>query len=693
MLRKLIIVGLMGTGATAGIAVAQDRTLSNGQAQSVQVERPADLRIEAPADAKILRARDMDSLAQTRPVRRRMTIEAVRAQPVIRLDQGTADMRPILQNPAAPVNLAQRLRAQPRLATVRADTFEVAEIAEGLVVRQFLSYQLKPGACTTPDNRRAVAQQGIECFTRKSPSELASRFSQRSDQARFVADPVDRRRTLAEANVAAAEQQAEIDGDIAQLREYLSDPEYRGQIGAAEADRLAGLSDEDLQAEMLTRAEIEIEEVMFVPNLEAQDLRIKARPAFGTTQRPPNREYQLAEVSAEREAIDARVLRQGGTTQASSLPPARRRGPESLRAGPVSPRGPDGFAAPPPLDIEQDIAIDREIFLTGFTLGREHEWRKRVSITVKWCLFGCSRTYYIEPYAGFSYGFGLRFPLRMDGTYRYRHKNGNERASFVPEFRPINGNTNQYARAGLTAPQRFDGQELVAEARAYTGFLYKLTGGRQGNVSIVDVGVDLTDRLPSPFTGGQFEPPAPGETTPPVVRTIEQVDLLMGRAQYGVVGGRIHPAVKLELFSDGLKFDLRDHVADTTTTMDESGKAYPLAVNANHFSRFTVRNPVYNLGFQITPGLVGRAYVDISIWSRNWDWPVWFPQLKVQLPPNGMNFSCHAGTVCRHQYKLRADHWRPKAQRTNPGNEPTRTNPGNEPRRTNPTPRRTNPGQ
>ena len=700
MLRRFFITGALCTSALASFAIAQDRTVQPVQTQSVQVQRmevqrPADLQVQAPADSVVLRAQSTDALLQQRPVQRRLNVQQVRAEPVIQLQQGEANMSPVLENPASPINVAERLRARPQIATVRADTLEVAEIPEGLVVRQFIAYQLEPGACATANKRRTVAAQGVECWTRKTDARRASEFANPRSSARYIANPAERSRAIAQANTIAAEQQAEINADIAQLRQYLADPERRAQIGEAEAARLSAMSDEALQEELINRAEFEVEEVMFVPNLEAQDLCIQARPAFGISERPPRQGYQLAGVSVQRDAVDARVLAAGGTEVESSLPPPQRQGPTDLRTSPTRPQGMTDFAAPPQLDIVQDIAIDREFYLTGFTLGRQHEWRRRVSITVSWCIWGCKRTYYVEPYAGFGYGFGLRFPLRMDGTYQYRHQNGQERAFFRPVFQPINGNTNHYSRTGLPNHQLFSGQELVAEANAYAGVLYKLTHSRSGNFG-VEVGADLTDRLPSPFTNGQFKPPAPGDTTPPVIRTIEQIDFLANRASFGIVGAKIHPAVKMELFSNGLSFKLRDHVGNSVTTMSESGKRYPLDVNNRHFSRFTVSDPVYNLGFQMTPGLVGRAYVDIAIWSRNWDWPVWFPQLKVQLPPNGVNFTCHAGTVCGHQYKLRADHWRPKPRRTsttrpartNP--PPARTSPSSQPQRANP-PRQTEP--
>ena len=34
------------------------------------------------------------------------------------------------------------------------------------------------------------------------------------------------------------------------------------------------------------------------------------------------------------------------------------------------------------------------------------------------------------------------------------------------------------------------------------------------------------------------------------------------------------------------------------------------------------------------------------MWSDSWNPTLWFPQLTVDLPPNGIDFGCHAGTTC-----------------------------------------------
>jgi hypothetical protein len=42
------------------------------------------------------------------------------------------------------------------------------------------------------------------------------------------------------------------------------------------------------------------------------------------------------------------------------------------------------------------------------------------------------------------------------------------------------------------------------------------------------------------------------------------------------------------------------------------------------------------------------------VWSNNWDWPIWFPQLAIELPPGGVDFGCHEGTVCSRSFTFNA---------------------------------------
>ncbi|MCM8558333.1 hypothetical protein [Sphingomicrobium sediminis] len=661
----LILLCMAGTSAAQQVQDNELKRLDGTiRAQPTELTAPQISRASIPQRAVILRADNQARNLQTLPVQRRLNQQQLRAQPVIQLEQGEANLRPVLENPASPINLADRLRARPQLATVRADTIELAEIPQGIVVRQFIAYQIDLGTCTNAASRRAVEEQGVECFDRATPQTREAAFAD-PESARYIENPRERRRAARQAERAISRQQAEIDGDIAQLRQMLADPAQRAQIeaeiGAAETRRLASLDDEALQAELVNNAEVEVEEVMFVPNVEPTQVRFQARQDFGQV-----------DTRARAQAV-TRLADTQPAVRTSPVPPDTR--PTDIKAAPRPINPVDDFAAAPMLDIAEDIPIETKSYLTGFTLGRQHEWSRRVSITVKWCLIGCKRTYYLEPYAGFGYGFGLRFPLRVEGTYVYRHQNGQERAFLVPEFTPFNGNATQYGETGLPQSKRFNGQELVAEAQAYAGLLYKLPAGISGDVGF-NVGVDLTDRLPDPFRNGQFTPPGPGQVTDPVTRTITQVDLIGNRANFYVVGAKIHPAVKFELTSNGIAFKLRDHVAGSDQWMTQSGDPYELALNDAHRSRFSISDPVYNLAFLMTPGIEGRVYVDVAVWSRTWKWPVWFPQLAVQLPPGGVNFACHAQTVCSNSHDIRAAHWSPQPRppgstTTRPGARPT----------------------
>jgi len=293
--------------------------------------------------------------------------------------------------------------------------------------------------------------------------------------------------------------------------------------------------------------------------------------------------------------------------------------------------------------------IDKVVFLTGFTLGRQYEWSKRIEKTIKWCLVGCAVTYYAGARAGFSYGFGLRFPIVVDGNYAYESSVTGERAYLTATMTPVNGTPAQYAAAGLASNQIFKGQELVAELKASAGYDYKLPLIGEDHRTL-SVGYDLAEMLPAPYTHGQFTPPMPGTTSGEIPFVFTSVDLLMGYGNWGAAGILVHPAVKVGLHSDSLRFTVHDAVANANLEII-NGKKVPLAIDsAKRQSRFSLRAPVYNLGFIVTPGVNAKAFIDVGVWSDNWNFPIWFPQIAITLPPGGVDFACHSGTICNRDY-------------------------------------------
>ncbi|MXO87652.1 hypothetical protein [Alteraurantiacibacter aestuarii] len=578
------------------------------EAPATQIVPPADVESYDDPESVTLKAGTTGDLIRSLEIRRSFSVEELRRNPEIQIGPVRANMRPVLQNPDAPVNLASRLRQRSALVTDVHDSMDVMEASGGLIIRQFLTYRMLPRSCSDSRNRQELARAGASCFTRMSEQErTAARANPAS--ARYVSGttiPLGNR-TLGARREAEA---AEIATDMASLRAMLRDPAQRAtierEIGAEDAARYARLTDEELEAELVNTAVIQLEETMFVPSAE------QMRPIF--LQRP-------------------------GFTIATPGVAAR------------------DFFLPQPIEVvDAEHAIPDRIFLTGFTVNRSHEWRKRVSVTINWCVVSCKKTYYVEMNAGFDYGFGLRLPIEVGGTYSYNRTGNNEQAHFTATIAPVNGSAADFSSTALPADQLFNGQELVAEVGARAGFGYKVPAMGTGSVGF-SVTHDFTDGLPSPFTNGQFAPPAPGQASPPSAEQVfRNIDLIGGRANFWFVGARIHPSVKLGLTSDRLEMLLTDNLAGTQMHITRPGQRFDLAVDPiSHASSFTIAEPTYNLGFTLTPGITVNAFVDVKAWSKDWDWDIWFPQLSLTLPPGGHDFGCHAETICSRSYNYSPD--------------------------------------
>lgn len=586
-----------------------------------------------PAEAVILRAETPEATLQRLQVRRLIPMATMRAQSSLSISGATLNLRPMLENRLAPFNIAQSLRQLPNLAVVSRDETTGFEIDGGLIVRSTLTYRLKPGVCTNASARENVRRTGVSCVTRTDDAALVAALSNRADP-RFVEDPAKRGDVLQQARANRATVAAEIVQDIANARGALNNSgtraEISAEVGEAETARLATLNDEELTAEIINSAETEIEQIIFVPSAETPNARLSRTPMV-----------------------------------ASNVLAADQNAPAMLQipAGMIGWRV-QSASAPSQTASETTRSIDTRIFLTGFTLGRSYEWRQRVATTIKWCVVGCKKTYYGEVFARAGLGFGLRFPIQMSGLYKHRSVNGQETATLTANFSPIDGQEQDYRTAGLSSDQVFQGKEIVMEAIATAGVSFKLPYIGERSIAHKE-GDDYTATLPPPFTNGQFRPPAPGEGGfPELTRTFEDADLIIGLANWGAFGAKVFPAIKAQLTSDKMRFRMRDLVAGGEPVwINNTGDTVTLAVNpSDHSSRFTLGNPEYNLSFDVTPGLVGQIFIDLSVWSHAWNWPVWFPQYSVQLPPGGQTFGCHDGTPCSHLYT-----YSPQSQSTTSG--------------------------
>lgn len=553
---------------------------------------PADGQTQPLAGSVTLQRGSFGDMIKTLPVTRQINGAQLRANPVITVGKSQLDFRKMLANPMAPINVSKRLGSIPDLVDVRPGDLTAFEMGRGVVVRDFLSYSFKPGACSTESNRARIAATGISCFTRSSPAEIDASYA-KAGSLRFVRDQTRRVRAIADARARRAQVGQDIDKRIAEFRGRLANPAQRAElvaaVGDAEVARLEALDDTTLAGDLINGGENLIEQVFYVPT--------RAEPQEPATPAPP--------------------------------------------------------PAPKVEDVSASYPLGTHNYLAGFTLGRDFEWSQGVQTTIKWCLFGCKETYYAKVSAGFGYQFGLRFPIQLSGTYDYALKNNVPSGTVTTNIVTINGSAGDYASTGLPGNLVYEGKELVAGFNAHAGVAAKLPLiGQLGTGDIPLVDIDLTTLLPGDFANGQFKPPEPGKPGPSAPFILDQFDLLGGRGNFGILGAQVFPAIDVRMDSTLLSLTLTDRfAANKTTTLPAGTVTVPLALK-NGAAEFDIGNPQYGIQFTLTPGLDARLFIDLAVWGAKVDWPVWFPQLAVTVPSDGLKFECHKGTICSQEFRF-----------------------------------------
>jgi len=599
----------------------------------------------------ILRGEDHATTMQRLRVVRQYKIEDIRSRPQITLGDHPLDFTPMLNNPKALFNIAQRLRAMPNNVEVKEDTSEISEVDQGLVIHHVLSYRILPGKCADSGAQAQLAQAGVACFTKESASQRLAEFAT-PGHARYVADPVKRQAAIASYQQNSALADAEANQHIADLRKSFADPKQRAtltvQLGAAEVARISNLNDDQLKAEIINSSVQHVEQTAFVAKLDSSQY---AHPTTVLRITP-----SAQEMAAGKQLLHT-VINEGGAANAQFpkmlvIEPAA-----NFHEQPASPKS--------TTDQTTDVDLGSYIYLTGFTFSHDYEWSIEVDTTINWCLIGCSSTYSVRVFAGFNYGFGLRFPIQTQLKYHnVVHPNQTADASFTADFEPVKYTSDadsiaQFKLTGLEQDQIFDGKELVAQVGADAGFNFNLPivgstlpviGSKGMKFSL---GLDFTDILPSPYNGGHFSPPAPGAHGYDNIYKFDQIDFLGGLLDFGVVRAKIFPALNINLHSNKLQFTLNDEVWNKQFNVSSTGQTVSLGTDKSKKfdSHFSFGNPVYNLGFTLTPGIDAQLAVDLAVWSQTWDWIVWFPQIAVDLPPGGIDFGCHAGTTCVRDFQ------------------------------------------
>jgi hypothetical protein len=586
------------------------------------------------SDSVTLKSGDAAAEVKRLPVLHSYSLTDIRRQSVLRFADRQIDLKPFLQNPRSIANVAARMQAAPNLVKLRTTGVNVSQIEQGIVIQSDLEYSFVGGVCIGGASPQSVEALGIHCPKRASvPADGASQFGR--------ALPTDRTSaSLVKANRAKyatyfKQQDSLIQQHIAKLRAALKDPNKKAQwisaIGQTKFDQIGALTDDQIRDNIASAGVQKVHETVFVP-----------------------------------------------TAGMAKLTPAVL----ALGAQPSQPRTATAVA---PLTQDSKQSLGPDIYLTGFTLGDDFEWSETFGFDIDPCALGldvvsdglasvvlsflgdsgCPMHASITPQAGLSYGFGMRFPIQMNMQYERQITGKKASASVVLNFQPKNGTTDDFIKAGLPKEKLFNGQEFVAGIDVYAGVQWDLPILGTGSVSTKDLpfqtSLDLTQFLPAPFTGGHFTPPAPGQTLNTGPLTISAVDLFFDLVNFEVLQATLNPSVEVGIVSKGLSFELDDkkfiaksgqNPTTHATTVTTSGKPWPLGVDPkDHSTDFLVTNPVYNLGLQVTPGLKLNLNVDLGVFSVPWDPFIAIPQLAIDIPSQGINFSCHDGTICTHEYQ------------------------------------------
>jgi len=203
-----------------------------------QVERPAEVVQIAPVVAPprlrgtlLVQSANPAESIQRLPVERELSLSEIRSTRALKLGSATVDLSAMLENRDSLPNLALRLQQSPGAVTVKAADVKAYVVPQGLIVRSFLNYEIKPGACSNPMRRRQIEEAGASCARQLSESERVADYSN-PRSARFVEDPAKRAEAIAKARRDWAQQDAETAAQVANLRAILANPAERQKVAA-----------------------------------------------------------------------------------------------------------------------------------------------------------------------------------------------------------------------------------------------------------------------------------------------------------------------------------------------------------------------------------------------------------------------------------------------------------------------------
>ena len=148
------------------------------------------------SNSMILRGETQPALLQRLHVKRKISLADLRTNSRIQIGNTKLDFKPVLDNPKALFNIAQRLRTMPQHVQVNTDETEVNEVAQGLVIHHVLAYRILPGKCADATARAQIELSGVNCFKQSPLSARIAEFGAIGNP-RYIADPARRQAVVA----------------------------------------------------------------------------------------------------------------------------------------------------------------------------------------------------------------------------------------------------------------------------------------------------------------------------------------------------------------------------------------------------------------------------------------------------------------------------------------------------------------
>jgi hypothetical protein len=283
---------------------------------------------------------------------------------------------------------------------------------------------------------------------------------------------------------------------------------------------------------------------------------------------------------------------------------------------------------------------DSAPLITGFTWDKDEKWSKTKRTCVglgDWC----SR-YWITAYYQYSFVFGLRIPLllEVESSNVREDDEGTHTGEVTFNLTPFNGDSDDYAAAGMPDGQIYSGREALASlCHRGGGCGAGLKGDLPGPNPYLPyrVHVEEINLLHKAFSRGLIRE---GEINPPDVGAeqmlgVKEIDFdLMGEmVSLGVVGAEILPLLRLDMGGQsktlGISYGRDTECAGSpqhSFRWDGTGdKTNAFTIYENSRDAFLYK-PSYTFDLTLKLGLEPALWVDFGIWDDRWSFSrIWLP--------------------------------------------------------------------